>query len=282
MPIDLSSFDPAAITASCPGLVVLNSLKPGAQKRVWRVLYNGNEYVLKVYVDDPLTTPRAEREVEILRRCNCPYLAAVGPIVLTRIEITPPDEAVLFYLEQFIDGTPVNDLNKPLSTAEVVKLAQCSVAAIGSLGQLGYLHRDIKPQNMVRRTNGDYVLLDVGLALDFNGVSITNPGGVVGTPGYISPEQLMMSKRDLDFRADLFALGIVMYECATAVHPFWNPRMPIVDVKQNIVQAQPLSPKVFAPQVPDKLSAIIGRLLQKQRHLRYGRLDQLLNDLGKV
>jgi serine/threonine protein kinase len=60
------------------------------------------------------------------------------------------------------------------------------------------------------------------MALDFSAASITSTGGIPGTPAYLSPEQLQMAKRDLDFRADLFALGITMYECATGAHPFIN------------------------------------------------------------
>lgn len=283
MPVDLGTLDPIIITNSHAGMTIMNLLGAGGQKRVWRVRYNNGDYVLKVYQDQPDTRSRAEREVEIARACTSPYLAHVGPLPLTRLVVIPPHDAVLYYLEEFVDGPTVDSLPKPFNTAELVRMALCLVDAVAELSPR-YVHRDIKPSNVARRTNGDYVLLDVGMALDLSGVSITATGLVVGTRGYHAPEQLVPTyKRNLDFRADLFVVGIVLYECATGVHPFSNPHMP-GDVNVNIFTPtiRPIDPKRFNSNMADDLKSITGRLLAKPVHLRYGRFEQLKYELRNV
>lgn len=283
MPVDLATLDLALITNSHVGMAVGNLLGAGGQKRVWRVRYQNADYVLKVYQDQPDTRSRAEREVEIARACTSPYLARVGPLPLTRLVVTPPHDAILYYLEELIDGTTVDQVAKPFATAELVRMGLCLADAVAELSPR-YVHRDIKPSNVVRRTNGGYVLLDVGMALDLSGVSITATGLVVGTRGYHAPEQLVPTyKRNLDFRADLFVVGILLYECATRVHPFSNLHMP-GDVNVNIYTPtiRPVDPKRFNNNMADDLRPIIGRLLAKPVHLRYGRFEQLKNDLRNV
>jgi hypothetical protein len=130
MPVDLNTFDPLVIATDHPGLQVVGPLSPGMQKRVWQVTYQGADYVLKVYQNVPESRSRAEREIEILRRCTSPYLAQVGPLPLTTKVITPPDDAVVYYLEEFVAGTPVDQIAKPFSTPEVVKLGICITEAI--------------------------------------------------------------------------------------------------------------------------------------------------------
>lgn len=282
MPIDLNAFDPQVIANDHATLTILAPLLQGAQKRVWHVRFQNTDFVLKVYGDEPQTSSRAQREVEILGRCSSVNLAAVGPLPLTRKVITLPDDAVLYYLEEFIPGRSLDREPKPFPTNEVVQLGIHISDAIGILSAHGFLHRDIKPANIMKRAPEHYVLIDVGLALDYSGLSITRTGHTVGTPGYLSPEQLQMSKRGLDLRSDLFALGVVLYECATAVHPFWNAATPMMDVKFNILAINPQDPRAFNPNVPAALASIILRLLAKERHLRYGRIDQVQSDLGKV
>lgn len=284
MAIDLNTFDPHVIANDLVGLIIVSPLLQGAQKRVWHVGYNGVDFVLKVYKDEPETRSRAEREVEILRRCNSVHLAAVGPLPLTQKVITPPDDAVLYYLEEYIPGTSLDRalVAAPFSTDELIQLGVSISTAIEVLWTCGFLHRDIKPANIMMRGPGDYVLLDVGLALDYSGLSITRTGYVVGTPAYLSPEQLQISKRGLDFRSDLFGLGIVLYQFATGIHPFWNPTTPMFDVRQNILTVVPRDPRGINLNLPSPMAGIILRLLSKERHLRYGRIDQLQRDLGNA
>jgi len=281
MAIDLTNFDPQPIVAALNGLQIGQLLGRGGQKAVWHCTYQGHEYVLKVMVGDPDATERAKREVEIYRRCTSEYLPQLGPLSLNSISVGT--DVVLYYLEERIGGVPLSQVTKPIAAASVIAMALCITNAIEELWKNGFVHRDIKPANIMQQTNGrDYVLLDAGLALDSAGPSLTQTGGIVGTTGYRSPDQLQMNKRDLDFRSDFFALGICMYECLTGQHPFWNQDLPRGDIHFNTVQHATPPPQRWNATIPADLSAVIMRLLEKDRHLRYSRFDHLRDDLGRI
>ena len=219
MSIDLSAFDPQLIAVGVPGLQVGARCGGGGQKAVWECSYLGESYALKILVADPDSTERAKRELEIYRRCNSRYLPKLGPLPLSAHSVGT--EVVLFYLEEMITGSTLEQTAKPMLVANVVEMAKCVAAAIEELWKNNFVHRDIKPANIMQKLNTlDSVLLDAGLALDAIGPSLTQTGGIVGTVGYLSPDQLQMNKRDLDFRSDLFGLGICMYVCSTNQHPF--------------------------------------------------------------
>jgi serine/threonine protein kinase len=83
-----------------------------------------------------------------------------------------------------------------MSSTGVLSLASCIAEALGVLAENRYVHRDVKPMNIIQKTHSDYVLIDAGIALDRDGEAITIPGDVVGTPLYISPDQVRFSKNN--------------------------------------------------------------------------------------
>jgi serine/threonine protein kinase len=285
MAVDLNTFDAQVIVANCAGLVVNTANQPlgrGGQKAVWSCEYYGAVYVLKVMVGEPETTERAKRELEIMRNCQSPHLAKLGPLPLTVLDLGNND-IVLYFLEELIAGSALNAIVKPFNSAEIKRLGLDVAAAVKLLWSNGYIHRDIKPHNIMRRAGStEHVLLDAGIALDFAAVSITQTGNVVGTRAYLSPEQWQLPKRDLDFRADMFALGITMYECGTGKHPFWNPAVPAVDVAMNVLNVRAPHPHQFNGALNGELCDVILRLLEKPRHLRYARVEHLEDDLNRI
>jgi serine/threonine protein kinase len=282
--IVLANLDPQPIVAVLPGLQIVQRLGPGGQKAVWECTYLGQRYALKVIIAEPGSAERAKRELEVYRRCNSPFLPRVGPLALTSVTIGPdPADAVLYYLEEFVDGLTLEQITRPRLPRDVIAMANCIIDAIQELWKNGFVHRDIKPANIVRKANmQEYVLLDAGLALDAAGPSLTQTGGIVGTTGYRSPDQLQMNKRDLDFRSDLFALGICMYNCLTGEHPFWNQDLPGGDVHHNTLQYASPYPQRWNSALPPDLCDVVMRLLEKERHLRYSRFDHLRIDLNRI
>ena len=273
--------DPTPILNRHTGLVIVSPVRPGGQKQVWEATYNGVRYALKLICSAPEAIERARREIDIMRQCDCPHLVRMGPLDLHDISIG--GQAFVYYLEEFEDGTPVDMLTKPMRLLDCKTLGLHLARAISALWERRYVHRDIKPSNIILRTGGQlFVLLDAGLALDLTGPSLTRGGGVVGTQLYWCPDQIRLTKRQLDFRTDLYAVGLCMYECLTGVHPLWNARVDRTDLIDNILNLVPLPPAEFRAEIPLRLQEVVLRLLEKEPHLRYSRIAHFVTELEAV
>lgn len=271
-------------------------LDRGGQKVVFSCTINGNPYALKILQPhphplngdastDPVSiddvTARAHREVATMKECDTPYLVKIGPIEMRTIQID--EEDLLCFSEELIDGQPLNKLLKqsgPLASADVIQLGQNIATAIGVLWQKSKIHRDIKPGNIMRRQSGGFVLLDLGLVFDLNDESYSI--GPVGTHIYFSPEQMDFANRRqvLDFRSDLFSLGITMYQMATGIHPFVANATSSWDVVNHIRNLQPSPPNQVKADISEALSDIIMRLLGKRPSLRFRSIDKLQHALA--
>ncbi|MEK5440810.1 serine/threonine protein kinase [Fredinandcohnia sp. FSL W7-1320] len=222
---------------------------------------------------------RAKREIDIMHRVDSPTLVKLGPIGLNLAEID--NKKILYFSEEFIDGEDLHNLisQGPLSYQQTVELAIDITIAIQQLWNINMVHRDIKPKNIMRRKDGSYVLLDTGIAFDIQGETLTAAFHLVGSQIYMSPEQLSGYRRELDFRSDLFLLGIVLYEVSTGQHPFFQRGFNTYQIVANITNSNLVAPSKIISGFPRKLERIITRLLAKEPHLRYKTCDQLLKQL---
>lgn len=272
----------------------------GGQKLVFPCRLEGEEYVLKflligapgVIVDGDESAQlmdeafqRATREVQIMNQCSTPHLAKVGPISLTRA--VHNNENILYFSEEFYQRSLAQQISAsaPIPLDDLIRLGRNITGAISNLWALEKVHRDIKPGNIMQRSRtGEYVLLDMGMAFDLHGESYTSPGKVPGTPAYLSPQQLdLPRKRELDFRSDLFSLGIVLYQAATKMHPFKTKGIMSDDEWiASIQNTTPERPSVHRSDLPNPLDDIIMRLLAKQSHQRYKSCQQLDAALAAV
>ena len=135
----------------------------------------------------------------------------------------------------------------------------------------------------MRRSSEGFVLLDAGFAFDVIGESVS-AGFLVGTRIYFSPEQFDYSNRrtGLDFRSDMFALGVTMYEMATRKHPFWSRGQSSEMFYSNVTSLTPEPPSSIVPDFPEELDEIILRMLGKSPHLRYRNCDHLTRALEAI
>ncbi|CAA6603174.1 putative Non-specific protein-tyrosine kinase [Rhodospirillaceae bacterium LM-1] len=270
---------------------------PGGQKLVFICRKDGEEFVLKVLkshhdVDDSTIDTlndffdevfeRAKREVDILSRSRSQFLPSLGPIPLQKLSINGCNLVV--FSEEFIDGTDVDRLIQDcfqFNLGELIKIGIAVASAIGELWSYNRTHRDIKPQNIMRRANGEYVLLDPGIAFDLDDISLTSDGFIPHTPGFIAPECLnLAAKRDTDFRSDFFLLGIVLYICANnGLHPFKDKAgISRQEVNYNILHNDPPRINLSTANITDRMEGIILRLLSKNRHSRYRSVEKLIQD----
>ena len=299
---DFGSITAADIHRLVKGAQVVGNVVTGGQKAVVPVEVDGTRLALKLLflksedsapadasstVSEPPfeeTTERAKREVRILSGVRIPQLARTGPIPLT--EGLLGKSRVLFYSEEWIDGVDLNTIlndRKTLSPNEVVGLGLDVSTAIDWLWENSKVHRDIKPGNIMRRRNGTFVLLDLGFALDLRDKSLTSSGLVVGTPRYFSPEHLdLMKKRNMDFRSDMYCLGVTMYEVATGRHPYYRSGMGEREILDSILERNPDPPSEFIPEFPVRLSDVIMQMLAKFPHLRYRSCSKLREALEEA
>ncbi len=296
MPLPVISVDDIRLLVSQARNV--EEVNHGGQKRVFGCTIDGRRYVVKFLLAASKDAPpeasrdeaaeveaRAKREVETMAACRAPTLVKLGPIGLTAVELR--GQRLLYFSEERIDGRDLHRIlqeDGPLPIEQCVRLGRDITAAVAELWLLAKVHRDIKPGNSRRRdSDGLFILLDMGLAFDLADESITRPGVIVGTPVYFSPEQMEFAKRrQLDFRSDLFSLGIVLYEGATRKHPFMTPSTNTYEVLANILHADPVAPTSQRAEIPAALEDIIMRLLAKRPHLRFRTCEQLETALAAI
>ena len=171
------------------------------------------------------------------------------------------DNGLPFLVMEYVRGTDLSDWleTKPVLT-DILKVFAGVAGALSAVHAQGIIHRDLKPENIRVTNDGEAKLMDFGLAKSLQGsVALTRAGAVVGTVLYMAPEQCRGAQ--LDYRADLYALGAVLFSAVTGRPPFVGDGLAQV-VMQHISQA-PTSPRQFNPNIPQKLEALILKMLEK-------------------
>lgn len=290
----MTPHDLAAEFTQLNGVMPLGD--PAGQKLVFRcVLPGGAPGVLKLVrlpsvgsEDDEAElnelVARMRREIEILASIDSPYVARVLEPEMGVRECIIDDTTYAYYFEVLIDGESVAQVlaNGVLPPAEVVRLGLNVTSAIGEFWSCDAVHRDVKPANVMRESaSGRYVLLDAGYALDLTGPSLTRVAGIPGTLPYLAPERLDLArKRQLDFRSDLYSLGVVMYEAVVGSHPYIVAGMTQEAQLQAIANTAATQPSII-PQGLDRLWPVVLRLLEKRPHARYKSCQSLSDALAQ-
>ena len=189
-----------------------------------------------------------------------------------------------FVTMEFLEGTELNDQIKTrgaFPVPVVVRIATEMMEALAAAHEVGVIHRDIKPQNIVLTSSGKVKVLDFGIAQGLEPEAkdaVTIAGAILGTPEYMSPEQLMGEK--LDPRSDLYSTGVMLYQLLTATLPFVaEDRM--AGARMRLV-ADPKPPSTLDSKIPKALDAFILRLLQRRPDDRYPSAGTALSDLAAL
>src|SRR5262245_23106082 len=214
------------------------------------------------------------------------------PNILTIYEIGQVDD-IRFIVTEFIDGLTLGNciINAQMELTEVLDAAVQVASALAAAHQAGIVHRDIKPENIMVRHDGFVKVLDFGLAkLTEPQDSIfepeaktlqlvkTEPGVVMGTVSYMSPEQARGLA--VDERTDIWALGVVIYEMVAEKLPFDG--LTNSDVIASILKTEPLSLTRVSPNVPAELQRIVKKALRKDRRERYQTIKDMELDLKNL
>ena len=158
----------------------------------------------------------------------------------------------------------------------VLKIATQICHALNYAHARGVVHRDIKPANIMVDDDDNIIIMDFGIAKAADSTQLTSTGTAMGTPEYMSPEQI---QGQADFRTDIYSLGVVMYEMLTGSAPFKAETPVAVAYKQT--HEEPVPPSRIAPHVPRELERIVTRALRKSPDDRYPSAQAMYNDLPK-
>ena len=156
--------------------------------------------------------------------------------------------------------------------------------ALAAAREQGVVHRDLKPENVIRTSAGEIKVLDFGLARiggpqsTASKTRLTEPGTILGTPGYISPEQLRDSS--VDTRADVFSLGVMLYELASGIHPFASSHP--ASTIARVLESDPPTLAELVHSCPPGLDDVIHTCLQKDPALRFGLMAELVEALEEL
>jgi len=187
-------------------------------------------------------------------------------------------EGVKFITMEFVEGEDLRALilrQKKFPPEEAVEIIQQVCRALEAAHAVGVIHRDLKPQNIMRDKTGRILVMDFGLARTLGGDGMTQTGALVGTMEYMSPEQALA--KDLDVRSDLYTLGLILYELLAGVTPFKAESAVASLIKRNSERAAPISDHDAT--IPRALSNIVSKCLERDPKLRYQNADELLRDL---
>jgi serine/threonine protein kinase len=181
---------------------------------------------------------------------------------------------------EYVDGTTLARIIEEtgaLPTDVGIMIALQVANALEYAHARGLIHRDIKPGNIMVKRNGEVKLMDFGIARMREMESLTLPGTLMGTPSYMSPEQVL--GQPLDVRSDIFSFGIVMYEIFTGIKPF--PDEEEDPSSSKILKGKYLSPRSIYSDIPRSLQRIIKKCLKMKPYKRYGSMQEIARVLGK-
>ncbi len=220
---------------------------------------------MKVMLDvlttiDTQFSERFRREARIVAQLNHPNIVHVY-----NVGNTPTGQP--YIAMQFIEGGSLQDKlkqlaerKKLLTTEQALNIVRQIAQALGAAHKAGIVHRDMKPANVLIRTDGAPVLVDLGIAAIKGGQKLTQTGSVIGTPAYMSPEQVRGVP--LDGRSDLYALGIMLYEILAGIPPFEADESIAILHKQ--VYEEPLPLKSFRSDLKPETLAIVRHCSAKR------------------
>lgn len=166
----------------------------------------------------------------------------------------------------------------PLSIGKSISIAQQVAEGLEEAHRLGVVHRDLKPQNIMIDKDGNARIMDFGIARSLKVKGITGAGVMIGTPEYISPEQA--ETKEVDQRSDIYSLGVILYEMLTGRVPFEGETPLCVAMKHK--SEIPTDPMKLNSQIPENLSRLILRCMEKEKEKRYQSAEEVLDELTKI
>ncbi|MFO0584100.1 MAG: serine/threonine-protein kinase [Anaeromyxobacter sp.] len=223
--------------------------------------------------DDPRVLARAQRELELAR--------VVAHPCVRRVHEHGVVEGVRFFTMQHVEGETLADRlrrERPLALRVALGLFHQVASGIAAVHERGVVHRDVKPRNVLIDLEGRAYVTDFGLATSPRVRSVTRAGEILGTPDYMSPEQVRGEPADP--RCDVFSLGVVLFELVSGVLPYLGATTFEAMILRTRAPARPL--RALAPHVPEPLEALVARCLSRERKDRPANAREVVLELARA
>ncbi|RMH96353.1 MAG: serine/threonine protein kinase, partial [Calditrichaeota bacterium] len=211
---------------------------------------------------------RFTQEAQVTARLDHPNICTVYEIGET--EMRP------YIVMAYIDGPTLKEVlaDGPLSLPKALDISIQIARGLHEAHELGVVHRDIKAANIMLNSRGEVKVMDFGVAKVLEGPKLTRVGSTIGTTAYMAPEQVRGD--EIDRRADIWSLGVLMYLMLTGKFPFEGPWYVVI---REIQEKDPPAPREIKPDILPEMEAIILRCLQKEPDHRYQDLQELIGEL---
>src|SRR5688572_4148445 len=256
-----------------PGIKVLRLIGEGGMSRVYLSSRESDDepLVVKILRSEVMSDKKAlERFVEeynLITRIQSRHVA--------RIHGHGVSEDNAYLVMEFFDGGDLSQRlgGKAMQAEEALRMFRELMFALGDIHEQGILHRDLKPQNLMFRADGSLAIVDFGIAKHVDAIDRTGAGEILGTPRYMSPEQVQ--GRALDLRTDIYSAGVLLYQMLAGRHLF--EAATAVEVALHHLNTQP-------PPLPDgqeRFQPLMDKLLEKDRDARFRNSDEVIGYLSR-
>jgi serine/threonine-protein kinase PpkA len=252
---------------------VLRLIGEGGMSRVYLASRESDDEPLVVKIlrsevtRDKRALARFIEEYNLVERISTRHVA--------RIQGHGVSEDNAYLVMEFFDGGDLNKrlAGKALPPGEALRIFRELMFALGDIHEQGILHRDLKPQNLMFRADGSLAIVDFGVAKHVDSIDRTNKGEILGTPRYMSPEQVQ--GRALDLRTDIYSAGVLLYQMMLGTHLFEGETA--VEVALHHLNTPP-------PELPEPLQQyqrMFDKLLEKDRDARFRNADEVIGYLTR-
>jgi serine/threonine-protein kinase len=258
---------------------VIEELGKGGMGRVYRVLDKklNEEVVFKLIKPeiglDKKTIERFSNELKLSRKIVHKNVARMFDL--------NEEKGTHHITMEYVRGEDLRRLIRKmgiLSPGQAMPIARQVCEGLVEAHRLGVVHRDLKPSNIMIDEEGNARILDFGIARSLKEKGITGEGVIIGTPEYMSPEQV--EGKDVDRRSDIYSLGVILYEMLTGRVPFEGDTPFTIGVKHK--SEIPRNPRELNTQIPPDLGRLVIKCLEKDKAKRYQSAEELHADLEKV
>ena len=256
-----------------PGIKVLHLIGEGGTARVYLASRERD--------DEPLVVKILRSEVTADRRSLARFMEEYSLVEriqsrhVARVYDHGTSEEHAYLVMEFFEGGDLSKrlAGKAVAPPEALRLFRELMFALGDIHEKGILHRDLKPQNLMFRRDGTLAIVDFGIAKNIAAADRTGAGEVLGTPRYMSPEQVQ--GRALDLRTDIYSAGVLLYQMLTGQHLFDGETA--MEVAMHHLNTQP-------PPLPEHLGQyqrLVEKLIEKDREARFRNADEVIGFLSR-